>query len=109
MDLSNGVINIKGRSISHEASEYFVPFIHQFFLYAQSPLEHTEINIQIEMLNSESTRSLMNLFVVAEKIQRRGHEVQINWYYQNEDDITLTQGNVFESLLEIPFKYVKVN
>lgn len=101
-----GVINIKGRAISEKSPVYFDKLILDFFKYAHHPEKITEINILLEYVNSSSNRSLMNLLIMAEKMQERGHDITVNWYYEKGDELMLDQGSVFSSLLDIKFNLI---
>jgi hypothetical protein len=105
----NGKLNIVGRSIPHDSSEWFSPLLNVMYNYSQHPEKVTEINIHLDYLNSESNRTLMNLLVVAEKIYNSGRNVEIKWYYKSNDSVMFEQGNIFQSLIEIPFKFESIS
>jgi len=103
ISLSEGVLNIIGRSIPADSKVLYDPLLKAFYLYSLNPKDKTEINIKLDFLNSDSNRSLMNVLIMAEKIHRRGNNVVINWHYKNNDNFMYDQGNIFKSLIEVPF------
>jgi SiaC family regulatory phosphoprotein len=105
----NGKLNIVGRSIPHDSRELYEPILQTLFFYSQNPEDITEINIHLEYLNSDSNRALMNVLVLVEKIYRKGKDVLIRWYYKNNDIVMYDQGNIFKSLIEVPFKFEPIN
>jgi len=102
-----GIINIKGRSISEKSPAFFEKLINAFFEYTHNPEKSTKINILLEYVNSSSNRSLMNLLIIAEKMQERGHDVEVNWYYQKGDELMFDQGSIFRSLLDVRFNLIE--
>jgi hypothetical protein len=105
----NGRLNIIGRSIPCNSKEWFEPLMKVLMLYAQDPFETTEINIELDYLNSDSNRSMLNLLHFAEQIHGRGKNVIIKWFYKNNDSSMYDQGNIFSSLIEVPFNFEPVN
>ena len=102
-----GIINIKGRSISEKSPVFFEKLINDFFEYTHHPEKNTKINILLEYVNSSSNRSLMNLLIIAEKMQERGQYVEVNWYYEKGDELMFDQGSIFKSLLNVRFNLIE--
>jgi hypothetical protein len=98
-------LSISGRSITSESNILYDPLLKSLYLYSQNPKEQTEINIQLDYLNSDSNRSLMNLLILAEKIYRKGNQVIIRWRYKQNDTFMFEQGKIFMSLIEVPFSF----
>ncbi len=101
----NGKLNIVGRSIPHNSREWFEPLFQAMYAYALEPKEITEIDIQLDYLNSDSNRALLNLLMIAEKMYSRGKKVIVRWYYQNNDAVMYDQGSIFKSLVDLPFSF----
>ena len=106
---NDGVITIQGRSIPVDSNKLFQPLISSFFHYSKKPNPYTEINIQLEYINSSSNRSLMNLLIIAENMHKKGYNIIVNWYHEPEDELMMDHGNIFKSLLQIPFHIHKIN
>jgi hypothetical protein len=104
----NGIMSIAGRSVPYDSAPIYKPLIDSFFDYSRCPDELTEINIQLEYINSDSSRSLMNLFVIVEKLFHRGHHVKVNWYYNSNNLGIYEQGNIFGTLVDLPFNFIKL-
>ncbi len=77
-----------------------------FYTYTKAPRENTEVHINLEYMNSTSNRSLLNLLIVAEKLHEENKNVNVYWYYRQEDEIIHEQGKIFEELLNLPFSFV---
>jgi hypothetical protein len=66
--------------------------------------ERITLRFKIQYCNSESNRMLMNLFILIERIYMINENVEIIWYYDKGDDIMYDNGEIFKSLIEVPFK-----
>jgi hypothetical protein len=106
---TNGVLSISGRSIPHDSTSLYAPLLEVLYNYAKKPNKRTEININLDYLNSDSNRALMNLLILAEKLHRKGNYVVINWYYNSNDTAMYDQGNIFQSLIDLPFRFEPLN
>lgn len=101
----DGVLNIIGRSIPYDSNILYNPLIKTFYQYSLQPNNNTEINIKLDFLNSSSNRQLLNILVIAEKIQRHGKNVLIKWHYRPNDLLMLEQGGIFKSIINVPFSF----
>ncbi len=105
----NGKLNIIGRSVPCNSKEWFEPLLQALNIYLQNPNEITEININLDYLNSDSNRAIMNILMLAEKMYNGGKKVIIRWHYKNYDSAMYDQGSIFKSLVEVPFSFEPVN
>ena len=107
---SNGKLNIIGRSIPHiNTKEWFEPLLQAMYAYSLEPKEITEIDLYLDYINSDSNRALMSLLIIAEKLYNRGKQVLVRWHYKNNDEGMYDQGNIFKSLIEVPFSFEPVD
>lgn len=104
-----GKLNIVGRSIPIDSGELYELLYNVLYSYSDNPENETEINIQLEYLNSVSNRSLMNVLLLMEKIHNKGKNVVVRWFYKKNDMVMFDQGNIFKSLIEVPFCFETIN
>ena len=55
-DSSEGVFEIKGRSIPENSIEFYKPLVDALDKYAGSPKSATNVNIQLEYFNTSSSK-----------------------------------------------------
>ncbi len=103
-----GVIEIKGRSIPENSIEFYKPLVDWLENYANSPLEKTQVNVQLEYFNTSSSKCILDVFKKLEAIHKSNHEVVINWYYEEDDEDMLEAGEDYESIIRVPFKMIEV-
>ncbi len=107
ISFSDGILIISGRSIPTNTSRSFNQLIETFYRYSRKPKSRTEIHIELEYINSASNRSLLNLLIVAEHLFKEKMDVEVKWYYHDEEDMMLEQGQIFSELLTLPINLIQ--
>jgi len=103
-----GVIEIKGRSIPENSVEFYKPLVDWLDDYKTHPLPKTNVNIQLEYFNTSSSKCILDVFKKLEAIHKGKNEVQINWYYEEDDEDMLEAGEDYESIIRVPFKMIEI-
>ncbi|MBI4649557.1 MAG: DUF1987 domain-containing protein [Bacteroidia bacterium] len=107
-DAQAGKIEIKGRSIPENSIEFYRPLIEWLEAYTLNPQKISEVNVQLEYFNTSSSKCILDVFKKLEMIFKSGHEVIINWYYEEDDEDMLEAGEDYQSIIRIPFKMIEV-
>jgi hypothetical protein len=107
-DGSSGKFEISGRSIPENSADFYLPLIEWVENYVSSAAENTTINVRLEYFNTSSLKSLVELFRRFEKIPGSGKQVEILWFYEEEDEDMYESGEDFRLLIRIPIRLVKV-
>jgi len=106
-DSSLGLIEIKGRSNPENPIDFYKPLLDWATEYTKNPQKKTELSIQLEHFNTGSSKRILDLLKKLELILLTNNEVQVNWYYFDED--ILEAGVTFQTMTKIPFKMIEVN
>ena len=107
-DATNGVFEIKGRSIPENSIEFYKPLVDWLDEYAKGPRDLTQVNVQLEYFNTSSSKCILDVFKKLETIQKGKSEVIINWYYEEDDEDMLEAGEDYESIIRVPFKMIEI-
>jgi hypothetical protein len=107
-DAEQGIIEIKGRSIPENSIEFYKPLVDWLEDYKSDPLPKTKVNIQLEYFNTSSSKCILDVFKKLEAIHKSKNEVEINWYYEEDDEDMLEAGEDYESIIRIPFKMIEI-
>jgi len=107
-DASEGIIEIKGRSIPENSIEFYKPLVDWLEEYKKDPLSMTKVNIQLEYFNTSSSKCILDVFKKLEAIHKAKHNVEVNWYYEEDDEDMLEAGEDYESIIRIPFKMIEI-
>jgi hypothetical protein len=103
-----GLLEIKGRSIPENSIEFYKPLVDWLEEYAQKPSNKTQVNVHLEYFNTSSSKCILDVFKKLETIHKNKYEVQINWYYEEDDEDMLEAGEDYESIIRVPFKMIEI-
>ena len=103
---AEGLLEIKGRSIPENSIEFYKPLIDWIDFYSKNPREATTVNIQLEYFNTSSSKCILDVFKRLESIK---DGVQINWYYEEDDEDMLEAGEDYDAIISIPFKMIEID
>ncbi len=51
---------------------------------------------------------IRDIFKRLDNIYKAKHDVQINWYYEEDDQDMLEAGEDYESIIRVPFKMIEI-
>lgn len=108
LDGEKGLVEIKGRSIPENSVEFYKPLIDWLDKYGNVPLEVTNVNVQLEYFNTSSSKCILDIFKKLELIYKKGSKVQINWYYEEDDEDMFEAGEDYQSIINIPFSMIEM-
>ena len=74
----------------------------------QVPLDKTVVNIRLEYFNTSSSKCILDVFKRLESIHRAKHDVEINWFYEEDDEDMLEAGEDYDSIIKVPFKMIEI-
>ena len=74
-----------------------------------NPKKLTRVNIHLEYFNTSSSKCILDIFKKLESIKNAGNEVNINWYYEEDDEDMLEAGEDYQAIINVPFKMIMVN
>jgi hypothetical protein len=103
-----GVFEIKGRSIPENSVEFYKPLVDWLEVYRESPLPKTVVDIRLEYFNTSSSKCILDVFKKLEAIHKSKNEVEVNWYYEEDDEDMLEAGEDYESIIRVPFRMVEI-
>lgn len=102
-----GKMKIEGRSIPENPGEFYEELINWIREYFKEPRTPTTIDLNLEYVNSGSSKYLLGLFRVIKQQAEKGADVTVNWYYEEDDEAILSLGEHYKSSLKIPFNLIE--
>ncbi len=108
LDGTTGIIEIKGRSIPENSIEFYKPLIDWLEKYGAAPSASTVVNIQLEYFNTSSSKCILDIFKRLELISKKGNLVEINWYYEEDDEDMFEAGEDYQSIINLNFKMIEI-
>lgn len=107
LDASNHRIELSGRSIPEDASAFYFPILDWLDKYIKETSGKTTFSFYLEYINSISQKMLIDIFLKASALKNAGREIEILWYYDEEDEEMQDEGNVFRQKLGLPIQLIE--
>lgn len=102
----SGELLLKGRSIPENSIEFYKPILDWIENYGSSPMDKTVVNVQLEYFNTSSSKCILDVFKKLETLSSTS--IEINWYYEEDDEDMLEAGEDYQAIIDIPFKMIEV-
>jgi hypothetical protein len=97
-----GSLAIAGKSLPENTVNFYKPLIEWA---GHLSAEEVNLEINLEYLNSASTKNLMDLLRVLD-INSQIKTLYVHWYYEADDEDILESGRIFEDFLaKAQFRY----
>ncbi len=107
-DHSIGLLELKGRSIPENSVEFYKPLNDWIDFYSKNPCTETNISIKLEYFNTSSSKCILDLFKKLEQLNGNGTKVNVNWYFEENDEDMEEAGEDYQAIISLPFKMIKV-
>ncbi|HAN17814.1 MAG: hypothetical protein A2X13_05875 [Bacteroidetes bacterium GWC2_33_15] len=107
VNLDNGLIEIKGRSMPENVLIFFEPIFKWIKKYVEKPAEFTKIDLFLSYTNSCSIKHISDMLRILNTKYKEGFNMKIFWTYEQNDEEAKEAGHELESLLNIPFEYIE--
>ena len=102
-DLKEGRFELKGVSIAENTLEFYKPLLESLEQYAIHPCPVTQLDIQLDYFNTTSSKCLLDIFKRLELIHHKGSKVNINWYYEEQDEDMREAGHDYMAIVDMVF------
>ena len=104
LDYETGIIELAGMSYSEDTFAFYEPIFAWINEYIQDPNTFTNFNMKIKYFNTSSVKCLFDILEIFAKLSKSGKNVNINWFYDEEDDEMRDTGQNFSHILNAEFK-----
>ena len=102
-----GNLRIKGRSIPEDAGLFYNHLYSWIFKYCLNPKPETNVFIELEYMNSGSSKSILQILRELINISNDDNNIAIHWYYEKGDEDMLEKGEYFEAVLKHSFSFIE--
>ena len=104
-----GKLVIRGRSIPENATHFYYPILDWLNEYVEHPHDVTQLDLYLEYLNSISHKMLIEIFNRAQRLHDDNQKIQVNWFYDQDDDQMLEEGQVWSRKYAFDMQFQAVN
>lgn len=101
LDKKNGIMEISGRSLPEDSTEFYKPVLDWIESYAQDPNPTTIFVFKLEYFNTASSKLILDVLYALEDIKG----IKVQWHFHDEDEDMEEAGQEFSELVEIPFEF----
>ena len=105
----NGVLELRGRSSPDNSLGFYSPIFKFIDYYLEKPVERLKINVNLEYFNTSSLKCIFQMLKKLSDISKGGTEIEVNWFYEEEDEDMLETGEDIADLLNLDFNFVTEN
>ncbi|WP_375055717.1 biofilm regulation phosphoprotein SiaC [Zobellella sp. DQSA1] len=102
----SGVVAMRGDSYPENSFEFFnevIEWVEQFL--EQSPLPLT-LELRLIYMNTSSVKAMMDIFDILEAASGRGKAVQVQWFYDPDNERVVELAEEFKEDCTFPFEIV---
>ncbi|MBA7533086.1 hypothetical protein ES705_25321 [subsurface metagenome] len=106
LDPENDIFEISGRSLPEDVVSFYQAVIDWLEEYKDSTNEITEFVFKYIYFNTATSKLIQDILIKLEEISEDGHEVQVVWFYEEDDEDMLDLGEEFSENVNIPFEII---
>jgi hypothetical protein len=104
----SGKIKFKGRSIPEDVSLFYEDILDWVIAYASAPPSDTAVDIEMEYLNSGTSKYMLRILKKFKEVEKDGFPVKIRWVYEEGDDDIQERGEYYASILDLDIEFVEI-
>lgn len=104
-----GSLTIVGQSHPEDPQEFYQDLVDVIIEYCENPKVQTKVIVNLEYMNTGTSRVIYNIFRKFESIVDEKREVEVHWRYDDDDDDMLDAGQIFSELTKLKFKMIGIN
>lgn len=106
---SNGRIKFRGRSIPEDVTLFYDEILEWVRAYSNEPAPSTEVDVQMEYLNSGTSKYMLKILKVIKDIDLKDKVLKINWIYEEGDDDIKERGEYYASILDLRINFIEID
>jgi hypothetical protein len=105
-NVNSGELKMSGSSFPENALEFYAPIITWLQNFMLEKTEKISATFNFEYLNSSSIKFISDIIDKLQLYTASGGSVEMNWYYDTDDDDMLDMGNEFKEDVDFTFNLI---
>lgn len=101
-------IRISGNSLPENPLEFYERVFEWFDRYIENPNEETRIEFKMDYFNTVSSKMIFEILKKTDVLYLKNQNVEVIWYYAEDDPDMEVAGEDFAAIVEAPFKLVSI-
>ena len=108
LDKLNNDFEIAGCSLPEDSNTFYKPVLEWLSAFENDPLPTFIFNFKLEYFNTSSSKVFLDILTILENIRKSGSDVNIKWYYDEDDEDMEMAGEEYDNLIDVPFELISV-
>ncbi len=104
LDPENDIFEISGRSLPEDVVSFYQPILDWLEEYKEHPLEYTEFVFRYIYFNTATSKLIQDVLIKLEELYEAGNNVQVMWFYEEDDEDMQDAGEEFMETVDVPFE-----
>lgn len=105
-DASTGLLEVTGKSLPEDVREFYSPVLAWLNEYCANPKETTLLKMRMDYFNTASSKMLLELLELLNKLHQNGGNVRVEWSYHEDDEDMEEAGADYSDMLDLPFELI---
>jgi hypothetical protein len=102
--VKDGKLSIIGRAIGIDQKDWIDNLVKNLNVFSVDLHDINEIHIQLEYMNSETNRALMQMLSLVDKKYNEGKSIRVIWHCKVYDTVMLDHISIFKSIIDTPIE-----
>lgn len=95
----NNILSFSGKAVPTDADMAWFPIIRDLEAYSKTGLPLI-VNFKFDYYNTSSARYLTSIFKILDDMNAKYHNVIINWYYADIDEVMQELGEMYDETIK---------
>jgi hypothetical protein len=106
IDEEKGFLEISGKSTLPDPVDFYSNLLKSILTYKQKSGGLRRMNVHLSYMNTGSSKWMYHIFKQLEKMSSYTETMEVNWYYEEDDEAMAETGKDYMSMLTIPFNMI---
>jgi hypothetical protein len=106
LDPETNIFEISGRSLPEDVVTFYRPVLDWLEEYKSEPLDYTEFVFRYIYFNTATSKLIQDVLIKLEELYEAGNNVQVMWFYEEEDEDMQDAGEEFMENTDVPFELI---
>ena len=107
LDPEADIFEFSGESRPENVRNFYIPILQWLEQFGAEVSGGCTFSFNFEYFNSTSAKYVLDIFKVLQSIREEGHEIQVKWHYEEDDEDMYEVGMEMSRMSGLPFDYVK--
>lgn len=108
LDSINNQYIIEGQSYPENSSSFYEPVLAWIKEHLSNAPDRFVLKLKLLYINTSSTKAMFYLFDILEEAFKNGQDIQIDWLYDEENEMAKETGEELLEDLQVPCSLIQV-